>query len=96
MSDTPPAAAPDEGMAPFQVDCPTCGRDSDASETTFLAGTVAPVLDTVFLLCRLTCEGCVTGLDRVLWPVDPTVFSGVPEIDELEAEAVNCFLDVRK
>ncbi len=37
MSDTPPAAPPEEGAEPFQVDCPTCGRDSDAPETTFSA-----------------------------------------------------------
>jgi hypothetical protein len=44
MSDPPPAAAPDEGVAPFQVDCPTCGRDSDAPETSFLAGPLASAL----------------------------------------------------
>ncbi|HSD51615.1 MAG TPA: hypothetical protein VLG48_09415 [Candidatus Methylomirabilis sp.] len=69
MSDTPPAVAPDEELAAFQVDCPTCGRTSDAPETSFLAGPLAPVLDTSFLLCRLKCEGCGTGFDRVFWPV---------------------------
>ncbi len=70
MRDTPPAAAPDEGVTPFQVDCPTCGRDSDAPKATFLAGPVAPVPNTTFLLCRINCEGCGTGFDRVLWPMD--------------------------
>jgi hypothetical protein len=28
MSDPPPAATPDEGVAPFQVGCPTWERDS--------------------------------------------------------------------
>ncbi len=87
MSDPPHAAAPDEGVALFQVDCPTCGRDSDAPETSFLASPVAPLLDTAFLLCRLKCEACGTGFDRVLWPVEPTVLSGVPEIVEPKPEA---------
>jgi hypothetical protein len=86
MSD-PPSAAPDEGVAPFQVDCPTCGRDSDAPEATFLAGPVALVLDTVFLLCQLKCEGCGTGFDRVLWPIEPRVLNGVPEINQPNPEA---------
>jgi hypothetical protein len=46
---------------------------------------VAPVRDTAFLLCRLKCEGCGTGFDRGLWPIDPTVFSGVLESNEPEA-----------
>ncbi len=29
MGETPPAAAPDEGVAFFQVDCPNYKRDSD-------------------------------------------------------------------
>ena len=87
MSDTSPAAAPEEGVAPFQVDCPTCGRDSDAPETSFLAGPVAPVWETAFLLCRIICEGCGTGFDRALWPVGPTVLSGILEIDHPEPEA---------
>lgn len=61
MSDTSPAAAPDEGVASFRMDCPTCGRDSDAPETAFLAGPVAPVLDTAFILCRVKCVDCVNG-----------------------------------
>ncbi len=87
MRDPPPAAAPDDGVAPFQVDCPTCGRDSDAPEATSLAGPLAPILDTAFLLCRINCVDCGTGFDRALWPVDPTVFSGVLETDEPEPEA---------
>lgn len=70
MSDPPAAAAPDEGVAPFQVDCPTCGRDLDAHETSFLAGPVAPARDTAFLLCRFKCEGCGTGFDRAFWPIE--------------------------
>ncbi len=57
ISDLPPAAS-DRGVAPFQVDCPTCGQDSDSPEANFLAGPVAPILETAFLLCRLKCEAC--------------------------------------
>ncbi len=67
------------------MDCPTCGRDSDGPETSFLAGPVAPVLDIAFLLCRIKCEACGTGFDRALWPVEPSVLSGVPESDAPEA-----------
>ena len=84
MSDTSPAAAPDEGVAPFQVDCPTCGRDSDAPETSFLTGPVAPVWETAFLLCRITCEGCGTEFDRAFWPIEAAGLAGIPEIDEPE------------
>jgi hypothetical protein len=86
MSDPPPAAAPEEGVAPFQVDCPACGRDSDAPETSFLAGPVAPVRDTAFLLCQFKCEGCGTAFDRVFRPIDPRVLAGIPEIDDLGVE----------
>jgi hypothetical protein len=37
-----------------------------------------------FLLCQLKSEGCGTGFDCVIWPIDPTVFTGSPEIDEPE------------
>jgi hypothetical protein len=47
---------------------------------------VAPILDTAFVLWRFMCEACGTGFDRVLWPIDPTVLSGVPEIDDPEPE----------
>jgi hypothetical protein len=85
MSDPPPAAA-DEGVAFFQVDCATCGRVSDAPEATFLAGPVAPVRDTAFLLCRIKCEGRGTAFDRVFRPIDPRVLAGIPEIDDLGVE----------
>lgn len=70
------------------MDCPTCGRDSDAPEATFLAGPLAPILDTAYLLCRINCVDCGTGFDRALWSVDPTVFSGVLESDDPEAAAL--------
>jgi hypothetical protein len=70
----------------FQVDCPTCGRDSDAPETSFLTGPVDPVRETAFLLCRLKCEGCGTGFARVLWPMEPTDVPGFPERDKSEEE----------
>jgi hypothetical protein len=66
MSETPPAAASDEGVAPFQVHCPICRWDSDSPEDTFLVGPVPPVRDTAFLHCRLKCEGCGIGFNRVL------------------------------
>jgi hypothetical protein len=87
MSDPPPAAAPDEGVAFFQVDCPTCGWDSDAPDTSYLAGPVAPIRDTAFLLCQLKCEGCGTGFDRAFWPIEAAGLAGFPEIDEPGPEA---------
>jgi hypothetical protein len=75
------------GVAPFQVDCPACGRDSDAPETPFLAGPLAPVRDTAFLLCRIKCEGRGAAFDRVFRPIDAAGLAGFPEIEEPKPEA---------
>jgi hypothetical protein len=48
---------------------------------------VAPVRDTAFLLCRIECEACGTGFDRVLWPIDAAGLAGIPEINEPGPEA---------
>ena len=72
---------------PFQVICPGCAADSDAPDTAFYIGAAAPVPGTAFLLGQFTCEGCGTGFDRILWPVDPTDLSGSSQSDELALEA---------
>jgi hypothetical protein len=65
-----PDAAPADAVPPFQVICPTCGRDSDAEDTEFLLVFAVPFAGSECLLSGLTCTACGTRVDRVLWPVD--------------------------
>jgi hypothetical protein len=55
---------------PFQVICPTCGRDSDAEDTEFFLMVAVPFTGSECLLASVTCGACGTRVDRALWPVD--------------------------
>ena len=66
----PSQEAPCGAIPPFQVNCPTCGRDSDAEDTEFFLMVAVPFTGSECLLASVTCGACGTRVDRVLWPVD--------------------------
>lgn len=63
-----PNDAPQEAE-PLQILCPTCGRDSDASDIEFLLTATAILENSEFVLMESVCGACEARLDIAVWPM---------------------------
>jgi len=57
-------------IAPFQIVCPVCGRDSDDPEFEFLVSAPTFLEQSECALTEAVCGACKTRLDVAIWPVD--------------------------